>query len=879
MTFANVNIGSFAGDNTGDPLRTAFDKINKNFANIARGDIDITVNAPVMSVNGKQGNLWLNVNDIPGAIGIGAVTGIVNSANAASRFYTDTAINNLINGAPGTLDTLKEIADAINADEGALGGLIDVTNSTAQGLLAANASITSIQNTYATKSYVNDAIGNIHIPAGGNVNVSTVGSYVFYQSTPSSVWTINHGLNQQYLQIELIDSNNEAITGRYDSPTITFVDANTTVVSFTAATSGHAVATTGAFASNVTIVQGSGNVDLSGVTASINAANVEIGKLRANITAANTAITTANTAMKGYVDSQVTTLTANSATQETEITSLRANITAANLSIATTNTAITTANTGMKSYVDALNAHAYADFGNANVAMKGYVDSQVTTLNTAIAGKTTTTYVDGAISTAVNNLINSAPGTLDTLGEIAANLANQSSAVGAIVNSITSTNANVTAANAAIASTQSSINSVSSAWQANAATQETEISGLRANITAANLAIANINVGTTYSNANVTSYLPTHTGNVGANRVYANGYYWSNGAPFVGGGVSGGGAGNVSIAGAFVHTQSVASATWTIVHSLNQKYVQVQLINSDDTVMDGRYDYPTISYVDENTTVINFSTSKTGYAVVSSGSSGNVSVTNGNVFLSNVTNNITQNLVQTGNVTFAGQTISTSNASNQLKIKGYGVTFGQIAFNPSSEDISVTGNPIPLSGSTYNLGSSSYRWKDLYLSGNVNATNNILTGSVLADSFLWSNGAPYVPSTYTNSNVAAYLPTYTGNIAANSITLTGSLSVTGNVTYGNVSYGNLTVAGNITAQNYVYGGTGPVTISSANDLIFSANGWITFSSVPKLPSYTRPQLTSYVNAPTGGIAFYSNVGVPVYYDGTNWKFFSNNTAI
>jgi hypothetical protein len=295
--------------------------------------------------------------------------------------------------------------------------------------------------------------------------------------------------------------------------------------------------------------------------------------------------------------------------------------------------------------------------------------------------------------------------------------------------------------------------------------------------------------------------------------------------------------------------------------------------------MDGRYDYPTITYSDANTTVVSFSTSKTGYAVVSSGSSGNVSVTNGNVFLSNVTNNITQNLVSTGNITFANQTLSSSNASNPLLIKGYGATFGQLAFAPSSLDISVTGNPLPAISSTYNLGSSSYRWKDLYLTGNVNATNSVLTGSIIADSFLWSNGAPYVPSTYTNANVATYLPTYTGNIAAGNVTVSGALNVTGNVTYGNVSYGNLTVSGNITAQNYIYSGTGPVTISSANDLNFAANGWITFGSVPKLPSYTRPQLTSYVNAPTGGIAFYSNVGMPVYYDGTNWKFFSNNTAI
>ena len=38
--FANVNVGSTAGDGTGDPLRVAFNKINLNFANVAVGQLD-----------------------------------------------------------------------------------------------------------------------------------------------------------------------------------------------------------------------------------------------------------------------------------------------------------------------------------------------------------------------------------------------------------------------------------------------------------------------------------------------------------------------------------------------------------------------------------------------------------------------------------------------------------------------------------------------------------------------------------------------------------------------------------------------------------------------------------------------------------------------
>jgi hypothetical protein len=40
INFANVQVGTTAGDGTGDPLRLAFTKINLNFANIAGGDLD-----------------------------------------------------------------------------------------------------------------------------------------------------------------------------------------------------------------------------------------------------------------------------------------------------------------------------------------------------------------------------------------------------------------------------------------------------------------------------------------------------------------------------------------------------------------------------------------------------------------------------------------------------------------------------------------------------------------------------------------------------------------------------------------------------------------------------------------------------------------------
>ena len=138
MTFANVNIGSYAGDNTGDPLRTAFDKINKNFANITAGNVNVTLNAPVMSVAGRIGNIVLNVNDVSGAVGLGRLTSTVNAANIAANAYTDAAISNLVDDAPLALDTLKELADLLSDESDAVSALTTVINQATNNQNAAN---------------------------------------------------------------------------------------------------------------------------------------------------------------------------------------------------------------------------------------------------------------------------------------------------------------------------------------------------------------------------------------------------------------------------------------------------------------------------------------------------------------------------------------------------------------------------------------------------------------------------------------------------------------------------------------------------------------------------------------------------------------------
>ena len=59
MAQQTINIGTVANDGTGDPLRSAFDKVNDNFTELYSDDA-----GDVNSVNGQTGTVVLDSDDI-----------------------------------------------------------------------------------------------------------------------------------------------------------------------------------------------------------------------------------------------------------------------------------------------------------------------------------------------------------------------------------------------------------------------------------------------------------------------------------------------------------------------------------------------------------------------------------------------------------------------------------------------------------------------------------------------------------------------------------------------------------------------------------------------------------------------------------------------
>jgi hypothetical protein len=121
------------------------------------------------------------------------------------------------------------------------------------------------------------------------------------------------------------------------------------------------------------------------------------------------------------------------------------------------------------------------------------------------------------------------------------------------------------------------------------------------------------------------------------------------------------------------------------------------------------------------------------------------------------------------------------------------------------------------------------------LAGNLLAPGNISAVGNIAGSYLLGNGAfiTGLPAGYSNTDVANYLPTYTGNL----VSLLGPVTTTSNVTAGNVLTGGLISAtGNVTG-NYILGNgallTGVITSvaninnGTSNVTVVSSGGNIT----------------------------------------------------
>jgi hypothetical protein len=119
MAKQTVNIGSAANDGTGDPLRTAFDKINDNFDELYSddlGDVGSIIAGTGISVDQATGNVTVTNSD-PNATHTGDVTGATALTIAADAVDGSKIADDSIDSehyVDGSIDTAHIADDAVS---------------------------------------------------------------------------------------------------------------------------------------------------------------------------------------------------------------------------------------------------------------------------------------------------------------------------------------------------------------------------------------------------------------------------------------------------------------------------------------------------------------------------------------------------------------------------------------------------------------------------------------------------------------------------------------------------------------------------------------------------------------------------------------------
>ena len=126
------------------------------------------------------------------------------STKVATTAYVDTAVSNLIDSAPGTMNTLNEIAAALNDDANFN---TTVTNSIAAKLPLAGGTMTG--NIAHASHFTIDAGGDIHLDTGGQVKLDLNGT-LFGNLFPSSG---NLGIHVAQQDKDLIISGSDGGSG------------------------------------------------------------------------------------------------------------------------------------------------------------------------------------------------------------------------------------------------------------------------------------------------------------------------------------------------------------------------------------------------------------------------------------------------------------------------------------------------------------------------------------------------------------------------------------------------------------------------------------------------------------------------------------------
>ena len=348
-----------------------------------------------------------------------------NSTKVATTQYTDRAIASLIDSAPSTLDTLNELAAALNDDAD-----FHTTMLNANAAIQSELDATQLGAGLAfSGAYAEDSSSNYLQSASSLRNAdSLLDSAIFAIQNELDATQVGAGLDADGSYIAKTDANyiDEAVslqdadekldaqakvnadaisaetTARQNADTSLQTELDTTQ-------SGAGLSVSGQYAAN------SSSTHLTAATSLKDADN----KLDAALVQETSDRETADTTLQTNIDSEASTRSAADAALDTRIDNLHA-----------------VASSG--SYADLINkpslfSGSYTDLSNKPSLFSGsYNDLTDVPSGTDLTGYATETYVDNAVS----DLVDSAPSALNTLNELAAALGDDSNFSTTITNAL-----------------------------------------------------------------------------------------------------------------------------------------------------------------------------------------------------------------------------------------------------------------------------------------------------------------------------------------------------------------------------------------------------------------------------------------------------------
>lgn len=243
----------------------------------------------------------------------------------------------------------------------------------------------------------------------------------------------------------------------------------------------------------------------------------------------------------------------------------------------------------------------------------------------------------------------------------------------------------------------------------------------------------------------------------------------------------------------------------------------------------------------------------------------------GNIFVGNV-NSVTEingnlqvdgNIVTPGFISATGNiiggniigtivgTISTSSVSVPGNITGGNILTGGI--------VSATGNITGGNVSANNLTGTMVSVTGNITGGNIRTAGSVTATGNITGAFFVGNGSA-LTGIVTSSNAALL----TGNTLSSNV-LNSSLTSVGTLT-------SLSVTGNVTAGNIIGSGAGTPTVSSSTDLILSSPTTVRVSGggTFRLPNLTSAQIANLTGL-TGDMVYNSSIGAVQVYTSSGWQ--------